>query len=578
MNYENNYIFLQVKLYLKLLYEMKKLTILVALTCLAMTIEAQGYETATQAVANMGVGWNLGNTLDATNGKQQGLGSETYWGQPKTKPELMVMLKEAGFGAVRVPVTWYNHMDSNGKVDAEWMHRVHEVVDYVLHAGMYCLVNVHHDTGDGSQWLHASSNCYNQVRTKYEYLWQQIANEFKDYDHKLLFESYNEMLDDYNSWCFASFAAPGNYNATSASDSYTAINNYAQSFVTTVRNTGGNNAKRNLVVNTYAAANGYGGWNSHLKDPLIQMKMPNDPAGEGHIAFQVHFYPSVNNINSAKSEVDGMISLLKANLVSKGGPVIVGEWGTANANNEMDYDVRRQNVLTFADYFVKKAKQNGLATFLWMGLTDGDYRSIPAFSQPDLAQIIVEAYHGSSNQYVFPTIEDRGSVICFEGEKSLAWGGGDNWEHGIKISNSMFAAIGNTVQMELTYTITGNNDDIQLYYGDWSSKPSFIVDGKTYSGDFNPRNVLGVPAGTTCTSVFTFSRSVYELLTQKGLIIHGDAVTITKAILTKSSANGISTVEMERNQGNSSYDLQGRQVQYPTHGIYIRKGRKVMIK
>ena len=101
---------------------------------LTLTLHAQSFETATQAVQNMGIGWNLGNTLDACNSGQQGLESEIYWGQPYTKPELMLMLKKAGFGAMRIPVTWMNHMDSSGKVNAQWMARVHEVVDYVMPA------------------------------------------------------------------------------------------------------------------------------------------------------------------------------------------------------------------------------------------------------------------------------------------------------------------------------------------------------------------------------------------------------------------------------------------------------------
>ena len=179
-----------------------------------LTASAQTFETAYQAVRNMKVGWNLGNTLDAHNGSRMTdvVQSETTWGQPVTKPELMQMMKEAGFGAIRVPVTWYPHMDNNNKVDAAWMKRVHEVVDYVLDAGMYCILNIHHDTGadgDGhTSWLKADETVYAQQKGRFESLWRQIAEEFRDYDQRLLFESYNEMLDTYNSWCFASFAAP----------------------------------------------------------------------------------------------------------------------------------------------------------------------------------------------------------------------------------------------------------------------------------------------------------------------------------------------------------------------------------
>jgi aryl-phospho-beta-D-glucosidase BglC (GH1 family) len=266
---------------------------------------AADFETAAEAVKKMGLGWNLGNTLDAYNQSvtdvtsvsywgQQDLSSETCWGQYVTKPALMKMMKDAGFGAIRVPVTWYNHTDMDGNVDPAWMARVHEVVDYVIGQGMYCIINVHHDTGaDGSgfkSWIKADEANYTQNKTRYERLWKQIAEEFKDYGPLLLFEGYNEMLDRLNSWCYASFAAPGQYNASVATSAYNAINSYAQSFVTTVRATGGNNAQRNLIVNTYAAANGYGAWSTHLPEPLTKL---NKPEGESnHIAFEVHAYPA----------------------------------------------------------------------------------------------------------------------------------------------------------------------------------------------------------------------------------------------------------------------------------------------
>lgn len=387
----------------------KRLLTICMFIATAGTLHAQSFETATQAVKNMGVGWNLGNTLDANNnnGNRQDLTSETCWGQPYTKPELMKMMKEAGFGAIRVPVTWFPHMDTSNKVDAAWMKRVHEFVDYVLDNGMYCILNVHHDTGDGNfHWLHASTKTYNNVKGKYEALWQQIAEEFKDYGEKLLFEAYNEMLDDDNSWCFATFACSGGYNATDAADAYDAINKYAQSFVNVVRATGGNNAKRNLVVNTYGACNGAGTWNSHLKDPLKGMKIPTDAtAGTGHLAVQVHTYPNVKNISSMKTELNDMFNALNTYFISKGTPVIIGEWGTAN-NGETDYDVRHDNVIEFADYFVKKAKEYNCATFHWMGLTDGTNRSLPVFNQADLAETIVKAYHGNTGGFKYPTRDD----------------------------------------------------------------------------------------------------------------------------------------------------------------------------
>ena len=548
---------------------MKRLLTFCALIASTYMLHAQSFETAAEAVKHMGVGWNLGNTLDANNGNAcpDIVQSETMWGQPVTKPELLKMMKEAGFGAIRVPVTWYSHMDADGKVDEAWMKRVHEVVDYVLDNGMYCILNVHHDTGDGTDgaiWLRASTGVYNSVKDRYKGLWQQIADEFKDYGEKLLFESYNEMLDEYNSWCFASYAAPGNYNATSAADSYEAINKYAQTFVDVVRATGGNNAKRNLIVNTYGACNGGGSWNSHLKEPLQKMQLPKDDvAGSGHIAFEVHAYPT---LSTGKSETNDIVNQLNTYLLPKA-PVIMGEWGTSNPDPaKSDYAKDPEAYLAFVQHFVEKTKEKNIATFYWMGLSDGAYRAQPIFSQPDIAKTIVKAYHGNTDGFAYPTLEDSDGMTCFEGEKALGWG------NGISISNSLFAAFGPSVQLVLSYTVTDSGADIQLYYGDWSDKLAFFVDGQPYNEDYNP----GGDNGVARTSTLTFDETVFSKLAQKGLIIHGAGVTLTKAVL-QSGTTGIDAIGIPHST-DRTYDLKGHQTTTPQGGIVIRNGRKVFVK
>ena len=193
---------------------------------------------------------------------------------------------------------------------------------------MYCIINVHHDTGDATTaWMRASTDNYNKYKDIYENLWTQIATTFKDYDEHLLFEGYNEMLDTYGSWCFASFAAPGQYNATSAADSYKAINKYAQSFVNAVRATGGNNSSRNLIVNSYCASNGSGNWNQHLLEPLNNLEYPTDEA-KNHIIFQVHYYPSIKDLSWAKTECNAMLKSIKEILQPKA-PVIFGVYASS---------------------------------------------------------------------------------------------------------------------------------------------------------------------------------------------------------------------------------------------------------
>ncbi|MDE6560116.1 MAG: glycoside hydrolase family 5 protein [Muribaculaceae bacterium] len=382
------------------------------------SVYAQSIETADEAVANMRIGWNLGNTLDSNSGDLENMwiekwsqrrpfDYETAWGQPETKPELFKLFKDAGFNAIRVPVTWYPHMEAKfdggltwdpvkdpigTKINADWMKRVHEIVDYVISQDMYCILNIHHDTGAASTcWLVADEKVYDEQKDRFEAVWTQIAEEFKDYDGRLLFEGYNEMLDSYDSWCFSSFGAPGNYNASVAESAYKAINSYAQSFVNAVRATGGNNAERNLIVSTYGACCGDGNWNSHLQDPLKEMQLPADDA-EDHIIFEVHSYPYIGGgLNSAKSSVKSMMNAVETHLASKGAPVIFGEWGTSDGD---DYKNHRNDVVAFARDFVEQAKGHGFATFYWMGLSDGNSRSVPAFNQKDLVEAIVKGYYG----------------------------------------------------------------------------------------------------------------------------------------------------------------------------------------
>lgn len=444
---------------------------------ISLNLRAQEFETATEAVRNMGVGWNLGNTLDSNSGDINNMwieywssrtptDYETAWGQVVTKPELLKMMKDAGFNAIRVPVTWYPHMEATfnsvkynsvtktltpwdvandpigTKIQKAWMQRVHEVVDYVISQGMYCIINIHHDTGSSNTaWLTASESYYFQQKNRFEAIWQQIAEEFKDYDEHLLFEGYNEMLDPYRSWNYASMATSSRYNNTVATSAYNAINSYAQSFVDVVRATGGNNTQRNLIVTTYSAASGAGSWSQYLQDPLKYMKRPNDEV-ENHIIFEVHSYISIKNgLSNAKTTVSSMMNNLQNLLASKGAPVIIGEWGTANdiQQGNDDYNLRREDKVAFARYFVEQAKAKGIATFYWMGLSDGTHRSVPEFNQMDLKDAIIKGYYGDQGYTAIrPSTyqpSDKGTIYNLNGTPTSHPGKGIYIQNGKKFIN-----------------------------------------------------------------------------------------------------------------------------------------------
>ena len=577
-------------------------TILALLLMCGMHLLAQEFETATQAVKNMGVGWNLGNTLEANSQTyhdftkdnywgQQGLESETCWGQSKAKPELIKMLKDAGFGAIRVPVTWYNHMDKDGKVNAEWMKRVHEVVDYVINQGLYCIVNVHHDTGADSDsfksWIKADEANYTQNKTRYENLWQQIAEEFKDYDEHLLFESYNEMLDKLSSWCFASFASTSKYDAAVAKSAYNAINSYAQSFVTTVRNTGGNNATRNLVVNTYAACCGSGTWNDHLKEPLSQLTIPTDPVAN-HLMVQVHDYPNIaNGIANVKKEIDDMMAAWNTHILSKGIPMILGEWGTANVDEgdgKTDYDVRRDVMFEFVDYMIAKCKENNVATFYWMGLSDGAYRSLPAFNQPDLAERIAKAYHGSDFAGTYPTENDFNISYLVEYEKDWAelfLYGNYNSVSALKLTEykglriEMDDNYGSKLQVKVYGDATGSSFKEAYYTLSANSKTTTVNFENAKTGSTVSRITLQTNVGATKAKI-----NQVALIKSDNSEVKLSPTTAWGCTLSTESTpvSGIHELHYTPQTDNRIYNLQGQQIAKPQRGIYIQNGKKFIAK
>jgi len=354
---------------------------------------SDGQETAAEAVRKMIGGWNLGNTLDAwSSGIAYGSdvsSYETCWGQPVTDAHLMKAFKEKGFTAIRVPVTWFQKMDDEGNVRQEWMQRVQQVVDYVLDANLYCILNVHHDTGAGDQaWLRADKSYYDKSNARYKKLWTQIATHFQNYDQRLLFEGYNEVLNAASQW-----NQPGNLSDLQY------INAYAQDFVDAVRATGGKNLYRNLIVTTYCGAHG--------QQVLEGLTIPTDPCGvQTHLAVEVHSYDPWDWVNTYKMKwtsqctktAQDMFALLNRLIIQKGYPVIIGEYGS-NGNNEKTINKNssaseKQEAGRQAADITRLCKQYGAAAFYWMGIVDGKDRSEASFkwSMEQVADSIVNVY------------------------------------------------------------------------------------------------------------------------------------------------------------------------------------------
>ena len=346
--------------------------------------------TATEVVSDMVIGWNLGNALDSYVAGETGLATETSWGNPYSTKAMIDGIKEAGFNAVRVPVTWYNHMDaSTNQIDKEWMDRVEEVVNYVLDNDMYCIINVHHDTGEKG-WLKATENGIDVKKTKFKAIWEQVSERFGEYGDKLLFEGFNELLDEESNW-----TKPGE-----AAGRIT--NELNQLFVDTVRASGKKNATRCLIVNTYCA-----GAN---KDVLKYFELPEDTVAdklivETHI-YQPYYFtsevsPDVTDWANGKPTLESYIYNMYENFIKKGTPVIIGEFGAVDKDN-------LKSRMSWLRFFVDTCYKYGIKCFWWDNGNAAQYeifdRTTLEITEPELLEVMMTEATGGT--YIFPKVEE----------------------------------------------------------------------------------------------------------------------------------------------------------------------------
>lgn len=201
---------------------------------------------ATRLASELGIGWNLGNQMDA---QVNGVASETAWGNQKTTQTCFDKLKALGFSTVRIPVTWLGHIGEapEYKIDEAWLDRVAEIVGYAEKAGLKAIVNIHHDGADSKYWLDiagaaANSELQSQILAEITAVWGQIAAKFADKGDFLIFEAFNEIHDGNWGW---------GANRNDGGAQYRCLNEWNAAFVKAVRAAGGYNTERLLGVPAY---------------------------------------------------------------------------------------------------------------------------------------------------------------------------------------------------------------------------------------------------------------------------------------------------------------------------------------
>lgn len=316
-----------------------------------------------QLTKDMGLGWNLGNTLDATNGS--GLASETSWGQPLTTKTMIDGLAASGIKTIRIPVSWHNHITdvTTLTISPEWMNRVKTVVDWAIEDGMYVILNTHHDNYGSPVKMPAGSGYYpNNVNLTeslrfIERVWTQIAQAFNNgYDEHLIFEALNEPrpAGTTSEWWFS-------LEDSISLEARDCLNQMNQKAVDTIRASGGNNTRRFIMVPALAA--------SENAATSPGFKMPKDIQGNaGRIILSLHAYspysfamesPGERTFTAAhKAELNAIFEKLKTSFIDKGYTIVIGEYGATNKDNLSDR-------VAWFDYYIKTAKQYGIPCVLW---------------------------------------------------------------------------------------------------------------------------------------------------------------------------------------------------------------------
>lgn len=332
------------------------------MACTAEPVPAQEWPDARQW-CNKVVGWNLGNQLECSAPGQDGesmligcpdgsINAETAWGNPVVTVKTIKAVKDAGFNAVRIPVRWQCHIVNEQAmlIDRAWIARVKEVVDWCLKENLKVILNTHHE-----KWLEGRPTyaCKEENCRKLALLWLNIASEFASYDSRLAFAGTNEVHVRDN------WGAPTEENLA-------VQNTYNQTFIDIVRSTGGNNAKRNLIVQTYVCNPAFG-----LDGGLI---VPTDlpENGNRHMSVEFHFYDPWDYCGEGKvdtwNDTERMTSMFDradAEWGSKGLGVVIGEWGVTDHGSRSVLAAVRENTTLYCKTYVSEALKRGFASFVW---------------------------------------------------------------------------------------------------------------------------------------------------------------------------------------------------------------------
>ena len=523
---------------------------------------------------NVVMGWNLGNSLEAE-------GTETSWGNPATTADMIKAIKGEGFNAVRIPVRWGQHCDmSTMTIDEKWLSRVKEIVDWCLAEDMYVIINTHHDL-----WLeHYPTNAKKtELNEKLGKLWTNIATAFADYDGRLAFAGLNEVN------------AEGNWGLTPTQENYDVTNSFNQTFVDAVRATGGNNAQRNLIVQSYRCNPTMG---------LTNLVVPTDPT-PNRLSVEFHYYDPYSYCSGAagsynywgiafsdkgtvtpdgnEKSLANFFLTIREKWWEQGLGVVIGEYGCSCHYTTADKATQEANMQYYMKCLVSEARKNGFAAFVWDNNAYGNgSEKFGIFDRKNNMKVRTPFFldgikEGSSTQYVADVDYNMTDKDFGEGGKQV-WSGNQpiEWGKPVTIPASEFKNFTTQATIVIYYDQDAFSDyeDIQPCNSKWE-RLSFTVEGMSFSGDFNPRSFYGT-SGKSHITPMIFTGAELNSLKSGGVIIQGHGITFTKVVL-MDTPNAIHLPTVNPDSDNTLYDLRGVKISNPQNGkVYIVRGKKIL--
>lgn len=334
--------------------------------------------TSKEFMKYMGFGWNYGNSLEARLDAKDVTANTTVsdhenaWNAGLLTQANVDALKKYGINTIRIPVAWSNMMSKDGKytIDDAYFNRVEEVMNYALNNEMYVIVNIHWDGDWWGQFGDADQAVRDQAWARYESFWTQIANRYKDYSDRLIFESANEELGDRLNDDWVNMSTTYKTGTLTEEEQYETVNKINQKFVDIVRNSGGNNKYRYLLI---------AGFNTNIdKTCDDRFVMPTDTVAENgndKLSISVHYYtpwqycggseftPSKDNPAQTDWGTDADVAEMHANFdkmkkfTEEGYGVIIGEFGVQTTG----YDGIPKYFKELSTYTMK----NGMCPVLW---------------------------------------------------------------------------------------------------------------------------------------------------------------------------------------------------------------------